>query len=143
MFVLTPEAILVGPIRAAVQRPEAGAVIVFEGTTRNHHDGRQVVRLEYEAYPGMAESQMSEIEQEIRKQWPEARVAMAHRIGVVPIGESSVVIATSAPHRDQAYRASRFAIDSLKQRVPIWKKEVYADGSVWKANAEVADGSES
>lgn len=143
MFVLTSESIKVGPIRDAVQRSEAGAVLVFEGITRNHHQGREVTRLEYEAYPGMAEAEMAKIAEQIRDQWPEVRVAMAHRVGVVPIGEASVVIATSAPHRDEAYSASRFAIDSLKKSVPIWKKEVYVDGSVWKANSEVADANRS
>ena len=140
MFVLSTEVLSVQTIRDAVARSEAGAVIVFEGTTRNHHEGREVIRLEYEAYPGMAEAEMSKIEGEIRHRWPDARVAMAHRVGVVPIGEASVVIATSAPHRDMAYAASRYAIDTLKRTVPIWKKEVYSDGSVWKQNAEVTDG---
>jgi molybdopterin synthase catalytic subunit len=143
MFVLTSESIKVGPIRDAVQRSEAGAVLVFEGITRNHHQGREVTRLEYEAYPGMAEAEMAKIAEQIRDRWPDVRVAMAHRIGVVPIGEASVVIATSGPHRDEAYSASRFAIDSLKKSVPIWKKEVYVDGSVWKANSEVADANRS
>ena len=138
MFVLTPEEINVDLLRSAVARPEAGAVLLFEGTTRNHHDGRAVVRLEYEAYAGMAESKMAEIGQQVIDRWPDARVAMAHRTGVVPVGEASVVIATSAPHRDVAYAASRFAIDTLKAVVPVWKKEVYSDGSTWKANAEVS-----
>ena len=97
------------------------------------------MRLEYEAYPGMAEAEMSKIGEEVCQKWPGSRVAMAHRIGVVPIGEASVVIVTSAPHRDEAYAASRFAIDALKMAVPIWKKEVYQDGSVWKNNAESMD----
>jgi len=139
MFVLTPEPIEIDPIRRAVQRPEAGAVLVFEGITRNHHEGREVMRLEYEAYPGMAEAEMAKIGEQVRQKWPGSRVAMAHRIGVVPIGEASVVIVTSAPHRDEAYAASRFAIDALKMAVPIWKKEVYQDGSVWKNNAESMD----
>ena len=71
--------------------------------------------------------------------WPEVQLAIAHRVGVVPVGEASVVIATSAPHRDAAYAANRFAIDTLKETVPIWKKEVYSDGSIWKANKEVSD----
>ena len=137
MFFLTTDAIDVSVLRASVERAEAGAVLVFEGTTRNHHQGREVVRLEYEAYEGMAKEQMARIGREVTGRWPEARVAIAHRVGVVPVGESSVVIATSAPHRDVAYAANRYAIDTLKAVVPVWKKEVYADGSVWKANAEV------
>ena len=139
MVELTEAGIDVGVVREAVSRDEAGAVLVFEGVTRNHHDGRAVVRLEYEAYASMAKTQMSVICDTIASRWPGSRVAMIHRIGVVDVGEASVVIAVSAPHRDEAYAASRFAIDTLKASVPIWKKEVYADGSVWKANAEFSD----
>ena len=139
MVELTEAVIDVGVVREAVSRDEAGAVLVFEGVTRNHHDGRAVVRLEYEAYASMAKTQMSVICDTIASRWPGSRVAMIHRIGVVDVGEASVVIAVSAPHRDEAYAASRFAIDTLKASVPIWKKEVYADGSVWKANAEFSD----
>ena len=136
MVVLTDQRLNVQNLVDAVKRDEAGAVILFEGVTRNHHDGRGVVRLEYEAYPGMAEAEMGRISEAVRERWPDARVAMAHRIGVVGVGEASVAIVVSAPHRDTAYAASRFSIDSLKASVPIWKKEVYADGSVWKANSE-------
>ena len=139
MVELTEAVIDVGVVREAVSRDEAGAVLVFEGVTRNHHDGRAVVRLEYEAYASIAKTQMSVICDTIASRWPGSRVAMIHRIGVVDVGEASVVIAVSAPHRDEAYAASRFAIDTLKASVPIWKKEVYADGSVWKANAEFSD----
>ena len=137
MFFLTEDSIDVSALRASVERPEAGAVLIFEGTTRNHHEGRTVVRLEYEAYEGMAEQQMANIGQQVASRWPDVRVSIAHRIGVVPVGEASVVVATSAPHRDAAYAANRFAIDTLKAVVPVWKKEVYSDGSVWKSNTEV------
>ena len=137
MYFLTKEAIDVSTLRESVERPEAGAVLVFEGTTRNHHDGRAVLRLEYEAYGGMAEDQMAQIGRQVASRWPDVRLSIAHRVGIVPVGEASVVIATSAPHRDAAYAANRFAIDTLKAVVPIWKKEVYSDGSVWKSNAEV------
>ena len=90
----------------------------------------------------MAEREMLAIVGEAQVKWPGARLSIAHRVGLVPIGETSVAIAVSAPHRDAAYLASRFAIDRLKERVPIWKKEVYADGSTWKANAENKRGSE-
>ena len=139
MVRLTNSVIDVQAVRAAISRDEAGAVLIFEGVTRNHHDGRTVMRLEYEAYAGMAEAQMSAICSEISGRWPGARVAMVHRVGVVAVGEASVVIGVSAPHRDEAYAASRHAIDTLKASVPIWKKEIYADGSVWKANAEFSD----
>ena len=139
MVRLTDSVIDVQAVRAAISRDEAGAVLIFEGVTRNHHDGRTVMRLEYEAYAGMAKVQMSAICSEISERWPGARVAMVHRVGVVAVGEASVVIGVSAPHRDEAYAASRHAIDTLKASVPIWKKEIYADGSVWKANAEFSD----
>ncbi len=139
MVRLTDSVIDVQAVRAAISRDEAGAVLIFEGVTRNHHDGRTVMRLEYEAYAGMAEAQMSAICSEISGRWPGARVAMVHRVGVVGVGEASVVIGVSAPHRDEAYAASRHAIDTLKASVPIWKKEIYADGSVWKANPEFSD----
>ena len=138
MFRLTADPIVSAEVAAAVSNPESGAVIVFEGVTRNHHDGKCVERLEYEAYGGMAEREMTQIGLRIADRWPGARVAMVHRLGVVAVGEASVVIAVSAPHRGEAYAASRFAIDELKASVPVWKKEVYADGSVWKANAEVS-----
>jgi molybdopterin synthase catalytic subunit len=137
MFRLTASPIVSVEVANAVSNPEAGAVIVFEGVTRNHHDGKSVERLEYEAYGGMAEREMAQIGSRIADRWPGVRVAMVHRLGVVAVGEASVVIAVSAPHRGEAYAASRFAIDELKAHVPVWKKEVYADGSVWKANAEV------
>lgn len=136
MVGLVHGAIDVSGVLAEVKRHEAGAVLVFEGVTRNHHDGREVVRLEYEAYPEMANRELRALVEEAKRRWPEVRAAIAHRLGIVPLGEASVVIGVSAPHRDEAYQASRFLIDTLKATVPIWKKEIYVDGSVWKANAE-------
>jgi molybdopterin synthase catalytic subunit len=136
MVVLSSGPLEVQALVDFVRRDEAGAVILFEGVTRNHHDGRTVVHLEYEAYDGMAEAEMTRIADAARERWSASRVAIAHRVGLVGIGEASVVIAVSAPHRDVAYDASRFVIDSLKASVPIWKKEIYEDGSVWKANKE-------
>ena len=109
-------------------------MLSFVGITRDHFEGKKVIRLEYEAYEAMALAQMRKIADIIQVRWPTARVAMIHRLGIVPVGEASVVISVSAPHRDEAYAASRFAIDSLKSEVPIWKKEIYEDGSEWKAN---------
>ena len=134
MLALTDQAIDARAVADAVRHEGAGAVLVFSGDTRDSFDGRAVVRLEYEAYAEMAVPEMARIRDQMAEQWPGVRVAMVHRTGVVPSGETSVVIAVSAPHRDAAYAASRFAIDALKARVPIWKKEVYADGSTWKAN---------
>ena len=138
MHAIVTEPLDASRVAAAVRRADAGAVIVFEGVTRNHHNGRPVIRLEYESYAPMAESEMVAIAKRIQRRWPEARVAMLHRVGVVPIGEASVIIAVSAPHRAEAYAASRVAIDELKARVPVWKKEVYADGEAWVANKEAS-----
>jgi len=137
MIALVDGAIDVTAVVDAVRRDEAGAVVVFEGVTRNHHQNREVVRLEYEAYPGMAEREMQSIAATSLQRWPDVRVAIVHRVGLVALGEASVVIAVSSPHRDEAYAASRFLIDTLKTTVPIWKKEFYTDGSVWKANVTV------
>lgn len=123
-------------VEAAVARPGAGAVLTFVGVTRDHFEGRPVVGLEYEAYPELALPVMQEIAEEAASRWPGARLAMVHRTGSVAVGEASVVISVSTPHRADCYAASRFAIDALKERVPVWKKEHYADGAVWKENAE-------
>ena len=125
-----------GPsLEAVVARPGAGAVLTFAGVARDSFEGRPVRALEYEAFAEMAVPVMQEIAVEIQARWPGVRVAMAHRTGRLGIGEASVIIAVSAPHREDAYSASRHAIDALKARVPIWKKEVYDDGTAWKANA--------
>lgn len=135
MIALTPHVIDVAAVRNAVDDPGFGAILVFEGITRNHFDGRAVHELAYEAYEGMATAELTAIAAEAAERWPGVRVAIVHRLGVVPVGEASVVIAVGAPHRVEGYSASRFTIDALKERVPIWKKEIYADGSAWKANA--------
>ena len=135
MIALVSAPIDVRAIEALVIRPGAGAVLTFLGTARDHFEGRPVLALEYEAYPELALPELAAIAAELRQRWPEARLALAHRTGRVPIGEPTVSISVSAPHRDACYQASRFAIDALKARVPIWKKEIYADGAAWKANA--------
>jgi len=136
MFALSDGEIDVCAVENAVRHSKAGAVLTFRGDTREDFEGRRVVRLEYEAYADMAVSQMQEIGAQVAQRWPGARVAMVHRLGVVPVGETSVVISVTAPHRDACYAASRYAIDALKSAVPIWKKEVYEDGSTWKQNKE-------
>jgi MoaE-MoaD fusion protein len=116
----------------AVEDPAAGAIALFSGVVRNQTDARPVKFLEYEAHVPMAEAKMREIAAEVRARWPEVRrVALVHRIGRLEIGESSVLIAVSSPHRRQAFEACQFAIDTLKNTVPIWKKEFFADGEVW------------
>jgi molybdopterin synthase catalytic subunit len=121
---------------ASVSVPEAGGIDMFLGTTRNHSKGKKVIRLEYEAYSPMALRMMSEIESEIRKRWNIQKISVVHRIGVVPVMEASVAIAVSAAHRKEAFEACRYAIDELKKRVPIWKKEIFEDGEVWVENVE-------
>lgn len=109
-----------------------GATLLFVGTTREWTQGKRTVHLEYEAYVPMALKAMGQIGNEIGERWPGAVCAITHRIGRVDIAEASVVIAVSSPHRDACYDASRYAIERLKQIVPIWKKEVWEDGTEWK-----------
>jgi molybdopterin synthase catalytic subunit len=108
-----------------------GAVIVFRGVARKHSRGREVIHLEYEAYPEMAEKVMAQIGDEIKARFPVSKVAIVHRTGVLEVGQASVVIAIAAPHRGEAFAASQYAIDRLKEIVPIWKKEIWNDGSQW------------
>jgi molybdopterin synthase catalytic subunit len=110
----------------------AGGLVLFSGVVRNQTGGRRVKFLEYEAHAPMALAKMREIAASLRARWPDLkRVTMLHRIGRLEIGESSVLIAVSSPHRGQAFEACRFAIDTLKETVPIWKKEFFEDGEVW------------
>ena len=108
-----------------------GAVCTFLGVARKYSRGRVVVHLEYEAYPEMAEKKMAEIGDELRVRFGAERVAILHRIGVLEIGEASVGIAVATPHRREAFAACQYAIDRLKEVVPIWKKEVWSDGQQW------------
>jgi molybdopterin synthase catalytic subunit/molybdopterin converting factor small subunit len=130
-FRLTEEPIDVGSVIAEVADERAGAVATFLGTTRVHSRGRTVIRLEYEAYEGMAEKVMEEIAGGLLARYDLCRVAITHRVGVVGIGETSVAIAVSAPHREHALAACKDAIDTLKVEVPLWKKEVYEGGEEW------------
>jgi molybdopterin synthase catalytic subunit/molybdopterin converting factor small subunit len=110
-----------------------GAVVTFVGRARNHSDdGREVVELEYEAYPEMAEATLRDVVAEVADRWPGSAVAVVHRTGVVPIGEAAVVIVTATPHRADAYDANRYVIEAIKERLPIWKLERFPDGSQWK-----------
>ena len=130
-FVLRDEPLSVDAAIDEVASDEAGAVATFIGTTRIHSRGRTVTHLDYEAYEGMAEQVMSEIADELKARYELCEVAIHHRIGRVSIGERSVVIAVSAPHRQDALAACKDAIDTLKERVPLWKKEVYEGGEEW------------
>jgi molybdopterin converting factor subunit 1 len=130
-FRLTDGPIDVGSVLAEVADERAGAVATFLGTTRVHSRGRTVVHLEYEAYEGMAEQVMEEIAKSLLARYDLCRVAITHRVGRVGIGETSVAIAVSAPHREHALAACKDAIDTLKADVPLWKKEVYEGGEEW------------
>jgi MoaE-MoaD fusion protein len=130
-FRLTDGPIDVGSVLAEVADERAGAVATFLGTTRVHSRGRTVVHLEYEAYEGMAEQVMEEIAKSLLARYDLCRVAITHRVGRVGIGETSVAIAVSAPHREHALAACKDAIDTLKAEVPLWKKEVYEGGEEW------------
>jgi molybdopterin synthase catalytic subunit len=132
---LVRDAIRVDPLLDAVRHPGAGAIVLFLGTVREHSRGRDVERLEYEAYDTLARNEMSRIAAHAADRWG-VRVAMVHRVGTLRIGEISVAIAVAAPHRRDAFEAGRFAIDALKQTVPIWKKEVWASGSEWIGQEE-------
>jgi molybdopterin synthase catalytic subunit len=107
----------------------AGAVCTFLGTVREMTGDRRTASLDYEAYPEMAQRKMAELEAEARRRWPIIEAALVHRVGHLNLGEISVVVAVSCPHRHQAFEACRWLIDTLKEFVPIWKKEVWADGS--------------
>lgn len=117
----------------SVSRPACGGVDVFIGTVRAATRGRAVLRLEFEAYERMALQEMQKIADQAMKRWPVEAIAIHHRTGVLRTGDVAVVIAVGAAHRDAAFEACRFAIDTLKQSVPIWKKEVFEDGEVWVA----------
>jgi molybdopterin synthase catalytic subunit len=113
----------------SVRNSAAGAVVVFLGTVRELTEGRQTLRLDYEAYDGMAAKELAGIEEETRRRWPISGFVMVHRLGRLELGEISVAVAVSCPHRDQAFEACRFAIERLKEQVPIWKQEHWADGT--------------
>jgi molybdopterin synthase catalytic subunit/molybdopterin converting factor small subunit len=130
-FRLSEEPLSLDAVVEEVRSDEAGAIATFIGTTRIHSRGRTVERLEYEAYAGMAEKVMAEIAEELTRRYDVTEIAIHHRTGTVDIGEASVVIAVSAPHRQDALAACRDAIDTLKQQVPLWKKEIYEGGEEW------------
>jgi len=130
-FVLSDEPLSLERAAAEVASDGAGAIATFVGTTRARSRGREVIRLEYEAYEGMAEAEMERIAGVLRDRHDVIDVAIHHRVGPVEIGETSVVIAVSAAHRAAAFDACREAIDTLKQTVPLWKKELYVGGEEW------------
>jgi molybdopterin synthase catalytic subunit len=115
----------------AVAASGAGALLTFSGTVRDEHLGRRVTGIEYHAYESMAQRELERIEAEVRERWPGTRIAIAHRVGLLEVGETSVCIAVSSPHRAEGFAALRLAIERVKESVPIWKKEFYPDGHAW------------
>jgi len=134
LFEITSEPFSIDDVIARLASPANGAVATFVGVVRGETDGRETEHLEYEAYPDMAEKQLRQIGDEIRERWPTIReVAIVHRTGRLEVGESIVVIAVSSAHRQEVFAATHYAIDRLKQIVPIWKKEVWTDGEEWRS----------
>ena len=130
MILLVREPVDVAALQDVASRD--GALCLFLGVVRDENEGRRVLRLEYEAYEDMALPLMEEIAAEARRQFGVGEVRIVHRLGRLEIGEVSVAVAAASPHRAEAFAACRYAIDTLKARVPIWKKEFYADGAVWR-----------
>jgi molybdopterin synthase catalytic subunit len=131
VFRLTREPIDLQTIAASVQRPEDGAVVVFDGVVRNHSNGKAVRYLEYDAYESMAIKKLEEVGALAKSGYAIRDIAIVHRLGHMEIGECSVAIVVASAHRGPAFEACRFAIDTIKEIVPIWKKEFYEDGEVW------------
>jgi molybdopterin synthase catalytic subunit len=131
LFELTRQPIPVDALLKSLRAPEDGALIIFDGFVRNNFKGRRTLHLEYEAYEPMALAKIREIGARMRDKYSIHRIAIVHRLGRLEIGETSILIAVSSPHRASAFDACRFAIDTLKRTVPIWKKEFFADGSIW------------
>ena len=131
MIAVQSQPIDVARVLAAVDGPGEGGVVLFLGRVRDEARGRRVRRLDYDAYEGMAQSELAELERLALAEHGAARVALVHRTGRLGVGELAVAIAVAAPHRAQAFTACQWLIDTLKERVPIWKKEWYADGSEW------------
>ena len=133
MIEITEQQLNAEIITNLVRRDSNGAVVTFLGNTRDNFEGKDVIRLEYEAYVKMAVKKLEEIRQEMMQEFGIEDIAIAHRIGVVDIGETSLVVAVASPHRTEAFQACHKVVDRVKEIVPIWKKEVYADGSRWVA----------
>jgi molybdopterin synthase catalytic subunit len=141
MISLTQERIDVEAVVASVVTDASGGVNVFLGTTRNHSEGKAVRSLEYEAYPEMAKKEIAKIVTEVHYHWPAHKISVVHRLGLVPLGEVSVAIAVSASHRKESFEACQYIIDRLKERVPIWKKEEFEDGtSAWSQASHGTSG---
>ncbi len=133
-FEITSGEISIDEVAARLADPANGAIVTFVGVVRGETDGREVRYLEYEAYPEMAEDMLRQIGDEVRARWETIRdAAIVHRVGRLPVGETAVVIALSAAHRPEVFDALRYAIERLKEIVPVWKKEVWVDGEEWRS----------
>lgn len=130
---LKNQALSVADCTQKVQDDGAGAINLFVGTVRNATKGRKVLKLDFEAYKPMAINEMRKIADQAQKQWNAQKIVIHHRIGTLTIGEIAVIIAVSTPHRKASFEACQFCIDTLKQSVPIWKKEFFEDGEIWVA----------
>ena len=131
MFEVTRDKLDPQPLIDFVRKDESGAVVLFHGVVRGRSEGRRVLYLEYDAYVPMAVKEMQRIGDELRSRWQVTEVAMRHRIGRLEVGETCLIVAVSAPHRQAAFAACHYAIDRLKETVPIWKKEVWEGGEAW------------
>lgn len=129
MISLTHSPIDSAVVLAQVASNDAGAVVLFLGTTREFTKGRQTASLDYECYPQMAEAKLAELEAQAREKWPLVHVSIVHRLGRLELGEASIAIAVSSPHRQAAFEAGKWLIDTIKEDVPIWKQENWADGT--------------
>jgi MoaE-MoaD fusion protein len=141
LFRLTHHPLEPGPLADLVRRDEAGAIALFYGVVRNHNEGRQVERLEYEAHESMAVRMMRQVAEETRARFPDiCQIGVWHRVGTLEIGETSLLVAVSSGHRKQAFEACHWAVDRVKEIVPVWKKEHWAGGSAWLEGHPVDTG---
>jgi molybdopterin converting factor subunit 1 len=137
-FLVTRERLEAQKLAELVRQDESGAVVLFSGVARNHSEGRRVLALEYDAYPEMAARKLREVAEEVRGRWPISGIAIHHRMGRLEIGEASLLVAVSSAHRREAFEACQYAVDRVKQTVPIWKKEIWEDGEgAWVAGHAV------
>jgi molybdopterin synthase catalytic subunit len=128
-FRVTSEPLDPNELLGAVRKDESGAVVLFHGVARNNSEGRRVIALEYDAYPSLAEKKLHEVAGEVRCRWPVTAIAVLHRTGRLAIGETSLLVAVSSAHRQEAFEACHYAVDRIKQIVPVWKKEIWEDGA--------------
>ena len=131
MITLTDQPLDINQITQLAHSTEAGAVNVFVGTVRANTQAKKVIRLEYEAYEPMAVSEIQKIVDAAKLRWPVKNCAVSHRVGILTVGEIAVIVAVATPHRKESFEACQFIIDSLKQTVPIWKKEIFEGGEEW------------